>query len=540
MKKKYYLDLTLKEEIVEGRPEYTFFSRKTRTALQDVLEVIACAARDPRIAALCLTLDNLAPGWARFSSIRRSLLRFRRTGKPIYGFFEGGGNLEYYLACVCDQVFMPPASTLHLVGLAAEVFFFRDVLDRFGVVPQLRAVGEYKSAGEMFTRTSMSPTSREQLEALLDDFHREFCTAVSEDRRLSAEQVAALINNGPYSASEALERGLIDGICHQDEVAEKLKLNLKGRVRPLAAGKYHGGEGIIRRFLSFRRPRIGMIYIHGTLDVGESRRDRVDRYVAGASTICKLLDHSRQSRKIRAVVVRVDSPGGTAVAADSVWRKIEVLKKSKPAVVSFGDVAASGGYYLSAPADCIVAESTTITGSIGVLGGKFVAKSLMERLSIQRESVCRGTHAEFDSPFSMFSEEESAKLESQLQQFYREDFLKKVASGRKMQEAEVDRVGRGRVWSGLRARECGLVDLLGGPLEAIQEARRLAHISDKERIRIVHYTRRRRLAEVFIPELRPHLQCHLISEPLRALLDLMEQAARSTILLLLPFEIRIR
>jgi protease-4 len=207
-----YLQLLLKEEIIEGRPDYTLFSRREKTALEDVLATIEQAARDRKIAAMELTLDNLVMGWGRLSAIRRSLLQFRRSGKPIYSFMETGGNQEYFLASACDQIFIPAASSLHLVGLKAEVFFFGDVLDRLGIEASLQSAGEYKSAGEMFTRNDMSPQSREQWNALLDDLHEEFCRLVGEGRRLTREQVADHINQGPYTAREAYQQGLVDGL----------------------------------------------------------------------------------------------------------------------------------------------------------------------------------------------------------------------------------------------------------------------------------------------------------------------------------------
>ncbi len=539
-KRRRYLELLLKDELVEGRPEYTLFSHKERTSLPALLELIEAARCDRRIAGMSVTVEDIGAGWSRLSSLRRALLAFRAAGKPVFCFLQAGGNLEYYLASSCSRIFMPPSASLQLVGLAAEVFFFKDLLERCGIHPQLQAVGEYKSAGEMFTRTGMSDASREQMEALLDDFYLEFRGAIASSRGQSPEEVAARIDGGPYSAREALQQGLIDGLCYPDEVPERLKQELGADARPVAAGRYRGTEGYLRRLLSFRRPRIAVINIHGTLQAGESRRDRLDRSVAGSSTIGRFLEHARETRRVRAVVIRVDSPGGTAVAADAIWRKVDRLRAVKPVVVSFGDVAASGGYYLAAAATAIVAESTCITGSIGVLGGKFVARDLMQRLAVHRESLHRGSHAEFESFFRPFSQAETDRLEAQLQDFYREDFIKKVAAGRGLEEAAVDAAGRGRVWSGLRARERGLVDLLGGPQEALAEARRRAGIPEDRKVRLLHYARRRRLSELLIPEFRPRLETLLLHGPLLGLLDFVESASRETHFLRMPCDIRIR
>lgn len=539
-KKRFYLELALKEEIVEGRPEFSFFSRRERTALQDVLEIIRRASSDPKILAISLTVNKLICGWARLSTLRGALKEFRRSGKPIYCFLESGGNLEYYLASVSDQVFMAPAAGLHIVGLTAETFFFREILDRFGVEPQLQTVGEYKSAAEMFTRKGMSPQAREQWEALLDDHYEEFCAGLAEGRGLSWEEISALIDSGPFTVREAVKQRLLDGACYQDEVEGRLKQKLGDRLFPLPASKYSTSDGFFTRLITFRRPKIAILDIVGTIDSGESRRDRAGRQIAGAETIGKFLDHARQARRIRAVVLRMDSPGGSALASDLLWRRVSLLREKKPVVVSFGDVAASGGYYIAATASRIFAESTSITGSIGVLGGKFVVRDLINRLAIRRESIRRGAHAEYESLFSPFSKAEAERLERQLQEFYREDFVKKVAEGRKMSEDAVDGVGRGRIWSGRRAKNHGLVDEIGGLFEAVAEARKLAQIPEKRKIRLVHYYRRRRLREMFVPELAAKAQADLLAQSASDWVDFLERLSRNTILLWMPFDIRIR
>ncbi len=539
-RKALYLDLLLKEEVVEGRPEYSFFSHRARTALQDVLEILNRASQDRRVRALVLTVENLSAGWGRLSTLRRSIAEFRRSGKPALCFMQNGGNAEYYLAAACDQIFMAPAGNLNLVGLTTEVFFFREVLERLGVKPQLQSIGEYKSAGEMFTRTGLSEPAREQWNDLLDDLFEEFRQAIADSRHLDLAEIGNLVDSGPYTATEAVSKGLIDGTCYHDELEGRLHEKLGTRVYPVAAARYFSGEGLFKRLLTYRRPRIAVIDILGHINSGESRRNNAGQRVTGSDTIGQFLDHARKSSRVRGVVLRIDSPGGTGTASDHIWRKIALLRQSKPVVVSFGDVAASGGYYISAAASRILSEPTSITGSIGVLGGKFVAKELMSRLAVYRESIRRGAHAEYDSFFTPFTQAEMEKLEHQLTEFYQEHFVKKVAKGREMSEETVDRVGRGRVWSGLRAKERGLVDMLGGIPEAIQEVRRLAKIPDDRKIRLLHYYRRRRLREMLIPEFKPHLHAELLPQPALELLDVLELFATSKVLLLMPFRIRIR
>ena len=525
-RKKFYLDILIKGDVVEGRLEQSMFSRKPKAALLDVLDALARAARDGKTAAALLTLDDVSVGWARLGSLRRALAEFRSTGKPVYCFMETGGNAEYYLATACTRILMAPSGSLNVVGLSAQVFFFREVFDQFGILPELRSVGDYKSAGEMFTRSDMSPASREQWNELLDDHYTEFCKAISESAGTAPEEAAAKIDSGPYSAREAAREKLIHGVCYRDEAIEALKKDLGQELRPRPMSYFCPREGFFKRLFTFRRPRIAVIDVLGIIASGRSRGDRRLRQTAGAETIGKFLDHALESSRIRAVLLRIDSPGGSGIASDVLWRKISQLRERKPVVVSFGDTAASGGYYIAAAGSCIVAESLSITGSIGVLGGKFVLRDLMDRLAIRRESVNRGQRAEYASWLKPFSEAEAEKLNSHLQEFYREDFVKKVAQGRNMEEEEVDKVGRGRVWSGTRARDLGLVDFLGGPLEALREARRLAGIPAKKKIRVVEYHRRRRLIEMLMPDLSAEA-------------ELLQQLGTS-ILLWMPFEPRIR
>jgi protease-4 len=536
-KPKRYLDLLLKDEIVEGRADSSLLSRRTKTSLQHLLQVVERASRDRRIAGLLVTIENLHAGWSRLSSLRRAIIQFRSSGKPAYCFIEHGGNQEYYLACACDRIFMSQASSLHLVGLSSEIFFLRDILQRFGVEAQLYAVGEYKSAGEMFTRSNMSEPARQQWNELLDDYYEELCGAIAESRRMEKAQVVSILDSGPYTVREAVQQHLLDGMCYRDEVESKLSEALGGPV--VSVSKYGQRDGWLRRLFTPRRPQIAVIELVGAISEGESRRDRVGRQVLGAETIGKFLDHARESRKIRAVVLRIDSPGGTGLASDSIWRKVLLIRRVKPVVVSFGDVAASGGYYVAASASRIFAEPTSITGSIGVLGGKFIGKELLQQLQIRRESIQRGAHADYDSPFESFSRSELERLNSQLEEFYRQDFVKKVAEGRNQSEEAIDKAGRGRVWSGRRAMKLGLIDRLGGLTEAVREARQLAHIGEKAAVRLVHYYKRRKLRDMLLPELG--VQTRSGTENAAAdLLAFFEQLQSCRILLLLPYQIRIR
>lgn len=538
-KRKIYIEMQLKGEIVEGVPEHSIFSRRSRTALPDILELLDRAAKDKRVVALSLTLHGLDAGWARLGGVRRALAAFRGGGKPVYCYLQEGGNAEYFLASACDRIYMPPASRLNLVGLAAEAFFLRDVLDRFGIEAQLQSVGEYKSAAETFTRTGMSPPAREQVDQLLDDHYTALCDALG-DRGFGPGEAARIIDSGPFTSREAAAQKLLDGVCYADEIEDKMAEAFGRKIRPVPAAKYFKGEGFLKTLLTFRRSRIAVIGVEGHIDPGESRRSQTGRAVTGAETVVRFLDHAAESRRVRAIVMRIDSPGGSALGSDLIWRKVHLVRKLKPVVASFGDVAASGGYYIAAPASHIVAEPTSITGSIGVLSGKFVARELMRRLAVRRESVQRGAHAQLDSLFSEFTAEEAERLYGQMQEFYREDFLKKVAEGRDLTAETVDGVGRGRVWSGARAREHRLVDALGGFPEAVRKARELAGIPESRKVRVVHYYRHRKLWERFVPDLHSPILARIVPPSVLDSADTIGQVARQALLLVMPFEIRIR
>jgi len=384
----------------------------------------------------------------------------------------------------------------------------------------------------------MSAPAREQIEALLDDSFEELCRALQQ-RGFGREEIFEHINNGPYTAREALQRRLLDGVCYQDEAVDKLKSSYGKKLRAVTADRYSPGDGFFKRLLTFRRACIVIINVLGQIDTGESRRSQAGREIAGSETLESFLDHADRSRRVRAVILRIDSPGGSGIASDLLWRKISLVCKNKPVIASFGNVAASGGYYIAAATSHIIAEPNSITGSIGVLAGKVVARELLQQLSIHRETVQRGAHAGYESLFSEFSREEAERLQQQIREFYRNDFVRKVADGRKMSEEAVDNAGRGRVWSGIRAKDQNLVDEIGGIFEAVQRARRLAGIPDSQKVRILHYHRHRRLWERLMPDFRSPVMSSLLSQPALEIMDILDQIRKQGILLLMPFRVRI-
>jgi protease-4 len=534
------------EPPVEVRRDLPFLGRRSRSDLWSVLQVLRGARSDRRIAGLLL--DVGAPGfrgpvlgWSKIESLRRALGEIRAASKPTVAFIERGGPLQYLLALACEKIVIAPAATLSLVGLRAEAFFFKDLLEGVGLEPQIEAVGEFKSAADAFTRREMSPFHREQLESVLAELEAHLAEALSRSRGLGAERARTLLLGGPYLAEECLALGLVDSLGHPDSCRQRLEEQLGGRVLLLSHDRYPIGDGLWRRLLTRRRPQIALLHVTGLIGVpgGLPGRARSTTKLIGEQ-----LQRARESKKVKAIVVRIESPGGDAIASDLIWREMRLAGEKKPLVVSLGDVAASGGYYIATAGQAIVAESSTLTGSIGVLGGKIVGQRLLDKLGIHRESVFSGSRSGFGSPFEPYSSAERETLRGHLMSFYQKLFLPRVAEGRRLSTERVHEIGRGRVWTGKQGREIGLVDALGDLALAIDLAREKAGIAPEKKYRVVAYLPRRRLGERLLSRLpwRTPPGAAAIAEALEIpeLFELFELAWSSEALFLAPWWLRIR
>jgi protease-4 len=541
MKKQcYYLEIKLADEIVEGRPDSTFFLPKGRLDIKTVLDALAKAKEDRKIVGLALKIRQARLGWARLQDIRDAVVNFKSSGKPVIAFMESGGNREYFLASAGSVICLVPSANLDLTGLSAEVLFFKGSLDRLGVKPDLARVGEYKSAVEMFTRDAMSPAYREELTVLLDDLYAQFIKAIADGRGLDAEATRRLVDGGPFTAWEAMDAKLVDKLAYEDEMEKIFEELVKSRLKKLPLDRYKIRESFFRRIFRRRRPRIALIHVVGTIASGENRRSPDQRSIVGSETLSVLIRAARENRNVKAIVLRVNSPGGSALASDVIWREVIVTREKKPVIVSFGDVAASGGYYIAAAADSIVAEPATVTGSIGVIGGKFVIRELLDKLGIKHESITRGAHAGFYSMYTPYSDEERQRLDKQIRDFYYREFIKKVATGRNMDDAEVEKIAQGRVWSGHQGKNLGLIDELGGLDRAIEIAKAKAGIPAEKKVSVVYYLKRRRWRDL-IPRDFGFASQRLGAFTLLAdLATLWELYQTEDVLALMPFDLRIR
>jgi protease-4 len=450
-------------------------------SVQAFVDSLERMSADPRVTGVVLLISDLTAGPATVSSLRKAIERFRESGKRSIAYLHDLGMWTYYLATACDELYVPEGVTFRAAGLWSEAIFLKDTLALIGVEADFEAIAEYKVSPDRFRRASMTEPHREMLESLLDSLYGEVISAMAKGRGMSGEQIQSLLDSVPLQAEQAQEAGLLDGVCYEDE----LSVRLGTREKPATLLTW---EQVQRQLIRPRRwhsrRAIGVISVEGVIVPGPSRRAPMPLPVplplpgtqAGSGTLVQQLRAAARDKRLAAIVLHVDSPGGSALASDLIWREVEHLRRTKPVVVYMGNVAASGGYYISAPASAILAQPTTLTGSIGIWGGKIVTKGLLEKLHAGREVVSRGRAAGLYSDAAPFSDEERAKVRADIGAGYAR-FRARVAQGRGMSNDEVESIARGRVWTGAQALAHGLVDSMGDLQSAARKACELAGIS---------------------------------------------------------------
>jgi len=477
--------------IDEARPPYLPFSlasfRRDQPSLREICAALERAADDHSIDALVLHVGQVDWGWARVAEFRDALREFRSRGKPVHVSLSGGGEQSFLLAAAADLIAMPETAILQLDGLTLSAMFLRGTYDKLGITPNFASVGEFKSAVETYTRTGFSPPARDALEALLDDQFRLLVDSLASGRGLDPDSMLRLIDEGPFTAPAAMRAGLLDTLLDEPGL-DALAADGDGRrLQPLPMARYlrSGAEG------SLGDPEVALVVASGAIVPGRSHDSPWSGEMCGSETIVGALRDARNRRAVKAIVLRVDSPGGSGQASDDIWQEVRRARARKPVIVSMSNLAASGGYYIACGADRIVAEPSTITGSIGVFGGKLNILGLYRKLGLNVETASRGRNAEMLSPFRDFTPEEQARYQTQLDDFYRV-FLSRVSDGRGMTAEAADSLGRGRVWSGVSAQRFGLVDTLGGMRTAVAVARERAGIAEDAPVRLELYPRPRR------------------------------------------------
>lgn len=457
-----------------------------RPDLRQFVEVVDRAASDPRVRALIARVDHPADSWAHAEELRDAVERFGRTGKPTLAharsFGEpGNGSLAYYVATAFDEIVLQPSGEVRVPGTSAEVRFFADLLEKVDVDAELDRRHEYKSAADLFTRRRFTEAHHRAVDRIVASHHERLVAAVVSGRGLTTEDATALVDEGQVSAEEAERRGMVDRLAYPDQAAAHAKAAV-GKEARLVSGRTYGRTARLRRLLR-RRATVALIHGAGAITVGRSRAGLMGRTM-GADTIVAGFSQAVRDRRVRAIVFRVDSPGGSAVGSDAIWRAVVRAREAgKPVVVSMGAVAGSGGYWVSMAADEIVAAPGTLTGSIGVVGGKFVTRRLLERLGITTDEAHRGANALMYSSSAPFTEDQRRRNARMLDRIY-DEFVTKAAEGRGLPRDDVEAAARGRVWTGADAAARGLVDRLGGYHEALESARRLAGLAPDAPLRL--------------------------------------------------------
>lgn len=457
--------------------DFTTFSSEQVPGLNQVLENIRKASKDEHIKGIFMDINLLDIGMSRTNEIRAALAAFREGGKFIYTYGDFLNQNAYYLATAGDKIYLHPGGLIELNGLTSQGIFLKGSLDKIGVDIQVIRHGKFKSAVEPLTRESMSEENRLQTEAFVGSLWNNMVREIAKSRKLQEVQIQDYANTLAVGAPEkAVEQGLIDGVRYRDEVLDELrKLTGLGededpefvKLREYDRVEVEDGEKSLEDF----KNKVAIVYASGDIGHGES-----DDNTMGSETISTAIGEARKDSSVKAVVLRVNSPGGSSLASDIIWREVELTKKVKPVVVSMGDLAASGGYYISCGANKILADENTITGSIGVFGIIPNAKKLLnEKLGVTIDTVNTNTYSDLASPFRPLKALETEYISLLVERIYN-DFVSKVSVGRAMTYEEVDEIGQGRVWSGSDALKIGLVDEIGGLERAVELAAELAKV----------------------------------------------------------------
>jgi len=455
---------------------------------------------DNRIGGVLLDISMPQIGWAKADELRDAIKDFRASGKPIYSYMDIGTNKDYYIAAASEKIFMPPAGDLYVNGFAAEAMFYKGSLDKLGIEAEVIQIGpKYKNAPDQYTKTQMGDGQREVLNALLDEYFSRLKNGIAEARGKTPEDVAALIDGAPYHADDAKQLNLIDGAIYSDQVYDELKTRLgyktEDKLRTVSGSDY--AEVPADSLGLNNGSKIAVIYASGAINMGSSSNSAFGGEMVGADTIVKAVNDAANDSSIKAIVLRVDSPGGSALASDLMWRALENAKAKKPLVVSMADVAASGGYYIACNANKIVAEPTTVTGSIGMFLGKPVLKGFYDWLGVSNEYVTRGKNAGVFRESEKWTDDERAKMTQLANKVYYGDFVPKVAKGRGKTDEEVNTLGQGRVWTGTQAKQNGLIDEFGGLEKAIEIAKGLANLPADKDVRRVSFPAPRSLFDSY-------------------------------------------
>ena len=487
--------IAVKDDYPEGTAGEGLFG-EMKPHLRDLVDRLEKAAKDDKINGVVLRLREPNIGMGKVDALRAAVARVRKAGKKVYADVHSAGTKDYLVATACDEIIMPESGSLMVNGIAAEVMFFKGLFDKLGIQADFIQVGDFKGAAEPLTRNNMSPEFRAQYESVINDYYDQIVETIAKDRKLDPTEVKKRIDVGLYSAAEAKEAKLIDRVAYEDQWRDELKSELK--TEELAVERDYGRKkaedlsgmagmmklmealmGGDQKAKSSKNNKIAIVYIVGPIMTGESTASIFGAQSVGSDTIVKALRQVEDDPKVKGIVIRVDSPGGSALASDLIWR--ETVHSKKPVVVSMGDVAASGGYYVSMGAKKIFVEPGTLTGSIGVVGGKLALRGLFDKIGVNSETISRGKTSgvlSFTDPFSL--EEREAWKRLMLGTYHQ--FTSKAAQGRHMDQKKLEGLAQGRVYTDRMAVANGLADQLGTLEDAIAEVKTLGGVAADEKI----------------------------------------------------------
>lgn len=557
-----FAHIELKGSLPEGASLPGLFG-ETQETLGELLGRLHKAADDDRLQGVLIHINDPDVGWGKVHELRQALARLRSRGKKTWAWLESGKLSDYLIATSCDQVVVPESGLLLLTGVRAEVTFYKKLFDWLEIQPQMLRVGEYKSAAEPYTRTEMSEEFRAEMQDLLDGLYEQIVAQIAESRRLAADQVRAAIDVGLLTPAQARERGLIDHVAYEDQLlsliageSDQVQVRLtKGYGKRQVDTDFSGFNGFLKMMnllmvgpepeRKTSAPKIAVISAVGPIIQGSSLPDLFGQSTVSSATLIKAIRQARDDDTVKAIVLRVESPGGSALASDLIWHELETVHK--PFVVSMGDVAASGGYYIAMGADRIFAEPATITGSIGVVGGKLALERFLGKLGITHSIVQRGKNSGVLSLTTPFTPDEQAVMQGVLNEIYRQ-FTSKAARGRKMELERLESLARGRIYIGQKARELGLVDELGTLEDAVAYAQQAAGFDPATRLERLELPKPRNPFETLfgLSDSETRASLLLLSRlpaPLRETLQhlsVVDVLAQEPVLVLLPFQLRIR
>ncbi len=471
-----------------------FIQQRTPVTVENIWSMLRHAAADPRIKAIVFEPSGSSIGWAKLQEIHADLEQFRKSGKPVIAYLRAPNSRDYYMASACSKIYMSSVDVLDLKGIAFEMMYFKNTLDKLGVHVDVEHAGKYKDYGDMFTKTSMSPETNEVMSSLADDIYGDLINTIAKGRNKSPDAVRALIDNGPFLAKQAKANGLVDELRYEDQAFGELQASLHlSEFKKVSEHEYASvpdsavpGTG--------GSDRIAFVVAEGTITRGDPGGSDNGTGLESAA-FDKMLTQVANDKNIKGVIVRIDSPGGEVTASDDMWRAMNELHRKKPVVISMSDDAASGGYYMAMSGDTLLAYPGTITGSIGVVFGKPNLHGLYDKVGVTKDYVSRGKFALIESDYTSLTEPERQKLREGVDADY-EDFLSRVATARKKPVSEIEPIAQGRVWLGDQAKKNGLVDELGGMDRAVELIKAKAGIPAANKVSLVTYPPKRSLLDL--------------------------------------------